>query len=200
MSNTIHIVDNMADIKVPMQGKIAWRSLDKDMKVVEEYSHSNNILLQIRQPILKLLGAFGNIELAYNLNNAGWLKVPDTYKLLGVNGDIGLQVVPTTLPYIARIAFGGSDQPATVNDTDLVDPIAGADKILATSPTFTPDGLQVTFSILVDMNELNNVEMKEAVLRTVDGTAVARAPIGYYKKIPGMYWEFMWTIGYSNAV
>lgn len=188
----------MPTTEAKLRGTVSWRAKDADGKVVEEYSGTNNIVLQIRQPIIKLLGAFGNIQLATNIENHGWVKVPDTYVVQDVHGDIAIQVLPTTLPYVSTIAFGSDGTPATINDKDLAAPIAGAEKLLATAPVFSPDGLQVTFAIVVDRNELNNVEIREAVLRTVDGTTVARAPIGYYKKIPGMYWEFMWTIGYAD--
>lgn len=194
------LISEIPSNDVKLSGRVSWKAKDKDGNVVDSYDGSNNILLQIRQPIIKLLGAFGNVQLAASINGGDWNKVPDTYTLLDVHGNVGLQVVPTTLPYVARIAFGSSDKPATIYDTDLEQPISGADKILATAPIFSPDGLQVTFAVLVDMNELNDVEIREAVLRTVDGTAIARSPIGYYRKIPGMYWEFMWTIGYSDKV
>jgi len=192
------VKDNVSfSVPVKLKGKITGITKDKDGNIVSEQETNNNILLQIRQPIIKLLGAYGNINMAYNVNGTGWAVVPSTNQILNVTGNVQLQVVPDTLPYIASIAFGSDPTPATINNTGLIAPIQGAQKILAAAPIISKDGLSVTFAVLVGLDELDNQEICEAVLQTVDGTAVARAPIGYYKKIPGMYWEFYWEISYN---
>ena len=196
MSNTVHSTDLINTVE--LEGHVKWIARKPDGKIVDQYEHSNSILLQIRQPIIKLLGAFGNVHLSYNVNYTGWNQVPDTNVVQSVNGDISLQVVPTTLPYVARVGFGSDGTPATVNDTGLILPIAGGEKLLAAAPTFSADGLRVTFATLLDLNELNDVEIREAVLKTVDGTAIARAPIGYYRKIAGVIFEYYHTIGYQG--
>ena len=119
----------MPTTDVKLKGTVKWCAKDAEGKVIEEYSGSNNILLQIRQPIIKLLGAFGNIQLATNIENQGWVKVPDTYVVQDVQGDIAIQVLPTTLPYVSTIAFGSDGTPATIYDKDLVAPIAAAEVV-----------------------------------------------------------------------
>lgn len=183
---------------IKLKGDIKWVARTKEGEILDQYETSNAILLQIRQPIIKLLGAFGNVHLSYNVNNTGWNQVPDTNVVQAVTGDISLQVVPTTLPYIAKVGFGSDGTPATIYDTDLIAPIIGGEKLLAAAPTFSADGLRVTFATLLDLQELNGVDIREAVLKTVDGVAVARAPIGYYKKIPGVIFEYYHTIGYQG--
>ena len=63
---------------IKLKGDIKWVARTKEGEILDQYETSNAILLQIRQPIIKLLGAFGNVHLSYNVNNTGWNQVPDT--------------------------------------------------------------------------------------------------------------------------
>jgi hypothetical protein len=194
---------------VELHGNIRWRTyreVDGVQHTVDAYSGKNKVLLQIRNPILKLLGMYNNVALKYNFNNTGWANVPDTNKIYipssPSEGLIELQIDTNSLPYINRIAFGSDGTPATNKDTGLIAPIETpelAERTLASNPGFSTDGLMATFTVLIGPHELNGVEMREAVLKTTSGVAVARAPIGYTRKEEGLFYEFSWTIGYLNT-
>jgi hypothetical protein len=152
---------------VKLKGTVRIVERDSNHNIVSERVERNNILLQIRQPIVKLLG--------------------------------GLMSDPSTLPFVSQIGFGGDDTPPTILDTGLIAPVNNSQRLIATAPTFSNDGLQVTFAVLYDLTEpdIDGIALKEACLYTRDNVAIARTVIGSYTKIAGMYFEFYWTIGYQ---
>lgn len=110
---------------------------------------------------------------------------------------LGGYLASNPLPFINQMKFGSGITPPTIYDTSLEEPITGAVKILPAAPTISQDGMLVTFSIVFGENEMNDITMREAGLFTVDNTMVARSVIGEYKKLPGMFFEFYWTIGFG---
>ena len=197
-SNSRFVTDDIPFIKMEGKVKIITRNPETN-EVVDVYENNNSILLQIRPNIIKLLSGFGNVKITYDAGN-GWELVPDTGIITGATGNVAVEVVPTTLPYISQIAFGTGLTPPTIYDTDLEVPISNGSKILAVAPTISADRLRTTFAVAVDKNELNGITITEAVLRTTDGTVVARALIGSYSKPPGMMFEFYWQIGFKEVV
>ena len=115
-------------------------------------------------------------------------------KLLG-----GAMTPNSELPFINSIGFGTDDTPPAITQTGLGAEVNNSRRLIAMAPTFSNDGLRVTFAVLYDLVEpdVDNIDLKEACLYTADGTAVARTVIGSYKKIEGMYFEFYWEVGYA---
>lgn len=102
------------------------------------------------------------------------------------------------MPFVNQIKFGSDGTAPTIYQTALLAPITGAVKILPAAPTISADGLQATFGVVFDANELNDTVIREAALVAADGTTIARAPTGEYRKLTGIYFEFYWTIGYAD--
>ena len=102
------------------------------------------------------------------------------------------------LPFVSQIKFGNGVLPPTIYQTGLQSPIPGAVKILPVAPTVSSSGLEVTFSVVFGEQEMNNTLMTEAGLFTTDNTMIARSVIGEYTKMPGMFFEFYWTIGFEE--
>lgn len=163
--NSISVEDSLDVVKA--YGTVRIVTKDANHNIVDERVETNNILLQIRQPIIKLLG--------------------------------GLMTDPNTLPFVSMIGFGTDDTPPAITDTGLKAPVNNSRRLIATAPTFSNDGLQVTFAVLYDLVEpdIDGTALKEACLYTRDGVAIARTVIGSYTKIAGMYFEFYWVIGYQ---
>lgn len=135
-------------------------------EILSEKINKNNILLQIRQPIIRLLG--------------------------------GALTPVASLPFINAIGFGTDATPPNINQTGLVAQVDGSRRMLAMAPTFSSDGLTVTFAVLFDLvdNSIDEVTLREACLYTTEGVAVARVTIGEYKKEAGLFFEFYHEIGY----
>jgi hypothetical protein len=165
MSNMLTSNSELNDIK--LKGTVRIVERDANHNIVNERVEHNNILLQIRQPIVKLLG--------------------------------GLMTDPSTLPFVSQIGFGEDDTPPTILDTGLIAPVSNSRRLIATAPTFSNDGLQVTFAVLYDLIEpdIDGIAIKEACLYTRDNVAIARTVIGSYTKVPGLFFEYYWTIGYQ---
>ncbi len=163
--NVVNAESIMKEIK--LVGSTRCVAKDIDGNIVSEKVSKNNILLQIRQPIIRLLG--------------------------------GVMTDPTTLPFINAIGFGSDNTPPDINQTGLIAQVNNSRRLLAMAPTFSTDGLQVTFAVLYDLvdNAIDEVFLREACLYTTEGVAVARTTIGEYKKEPGLFFEFYWTIGYQ---
>lgn len=158
-------------IDIPMVGNTRVVVKDADGNIIDDIHNKNNILLTIRKPIIRLLGGVKATSLT------------DT----------------AALPFVNSIGFGTDDTPANINQTSLVAPITGSQRMIATAPTFSDDGLRATFAILFGLIEvgIDGQYIKEACLYTADGTAIARVCIGSYQKIAGLYMEFYWEIGYE---
>ena len=199
MSNILEIKDTLKQEDFStVKGRVTILTKDPVTgEVVDTYNNNNTITLQIRPTMMKLLGAFGNIKVAYKQGDSAWSHVPDTGVITGMTTeDLSVQVVPTTLPYVSHIGFGTGTQDPTIFDTSLEAPINNGEKLLAAAPTISADGLRVTYSAIVDKDELNGVTITEAVLMTTAGVVIARALIGSYSKPNGMMFEFYWQIGY----
>lgn len=144
-----------------LKGTTRWVAKLPDGTIVDDFTEENNILLQIRKPIIKLLGAS--------------------------------QLEKTAMPYVTAIGFGTNGDAPTEDDTGLKAPVVGAsNKLLAAPPQFDEDGLGVTFVVLFDLYDVSvdGIELKEAVVLTQDGTAIARTAIGAYTKLPGLFLEY----------
>lgn len=161
----IKVKDGIPYLEV--KGTVRMVSRDADFNIVDDRTTHNNILLQIRQPIIRLLG--------------------------------GAMTPNEQLPFVNQIGFGTDNTPPTIEDTGLKASVDGSRRLIAAAPTFSTDGLTVTFAVLYDLvePEIDGVDLREACLYTTDGIAVARTVIGSYEKVAGMYFEFYWTIGYE---
>lgn len=183
-----------------LKGTVRIVQRDKDGNVHSDTSRSNTVVVGIRSPIVRLLGGNNHIVVKYKTTaNGAFASVPSGGHVGPVNGDLYISVDYGSLPFIGSIAFGSSGDPATMYDTALKTAIAGGEKLIAMAPTIDSGNLKVTFAAVIGDQELNDVMIREAVLKTTDGTVVARTPIGEHRKIPGMFFEFYWTIGYENT-
>jgi hypothetical protein len=207
VKNNLNMVDSIATengmctVNVPMKGSIrlVTRKGSHTGEIVDDITTHNNILTAIRIPIITLLGGYLNIQTLYCMNgSSNWVSAADSVSVNSVNGTFQYMVnYNSNLPVVQQIAFGSDPTPATEFDTGLIAPISGASKLLACPPVFTSGGLQAQFSVLFGENELNDTPICEAVLLTPTGTAIARAAIGSYTKVAGMFFEFFWTIGFD---
>lgn len=160
--------ENKSGLIEKLHGKVAYCLRDKDGNVVDSGKVTNNIVLSIRKPIIKLLSGHG-------------------------------QTIDS-LPFVRQIALGQSETAATIADTSLLDEIPNSRKLTVTTPTIADDGLTVTFSFLYDMidDAIDNKDIKEMGLFTIDGTMIARTTVGLWRKSTGLYFEIYWTIGYRE--
>lgn len=148
-------------------GRVCIVAKDADGNVVDTNNVTNNIVLSIRNPIIRLLGGWGTD--------------------------------PEKLPFVRQIALGTGSTPATILDTKLEAEVEGSRKVTATAPTISEDGLSLTFSFLYDMVDeaVDNKDIQEMALFTIDGTMIARTTVGLWRKTTGLYFEIYWTIGYA---
>lgn len=151
-------------------GSVTYKMYDKNHNLVSTETTHNNIVLGIRKPIMSLL--------------AGWNKSMDS------------------LPFVKSVYLGtGTTQP-TVLDTALEKPIPGSFKETNSDPIINDAGPSVTFAFMYDATDTNvdNIEIHEMGLFTKDNVMIARTTVGTWKKVPGLYFEIYWTIGYQSNV
>lgn len=150
-------------------GSVRCRVLDKDGNVVFEDKTHNNILVNIRQTIVKLLA--GNTYTAVT-------EFPYVNSI--------------------SLGTGDTPNPDNLNMTALEEPIAGTENLVRMS-TVASDGLSVTFAFLYGANVtgLDDVEVKEMGLWDRENRLIARTVVGGWTKTAGLYFEVYWTIGYA---
>lgn len=152
---------------IKASGRIRLVTKDKDGNIVDEINEPNNILLQIRQPIIRLLGGVmtPNEDLPF-INAIGF----------------GSDDTPPTIT--------DKDLITPVNNSRRLLATAPTFSTDGLTATFC-----VLFDLVEP--DIDGKDIKEACLYTKDGVAVARTVIGSYSKAAGMFFEFYWTIGYS---
>jgi len=200
----IRATDTLAGtVELSGHTKLVARRGSPDGEIVDIREQTNNILVGIRVPIISLLGAYGLVRSTYSINGAAAVPAGDSVNVGSVNGTVSYQVnYAASLPVVTSMAFGTSSVPATIFDTGIHTPIdinnpSTGKKNLAVSPTFSTDGLKATFAVMFADTEMNNVAVSEVALLTANNIAIARTVIGSYTKLPGMFFEFYWTIGYD---
>lgn len=165
MSKLIHVEDDIYQLEV--EGSIRCITKDANGNIVDDVTEKNNILLTIRQPIIRLLaGAMTPVaDLPF-------------IKAIGFGSDD----TPPTITQTGLIA-------PISNSRRLIAmaPTISNDGLKAT--------FAVLYDLTEP--DIDGVDIKEACLYTADGIAVARTVIGLYRKVTGMYFEFYWTIGYT---
>lgn len=166
MSNILKVDDKMSYVELEGTTRGIWRY--PDGSIADEKVTKNNILLQIRQPIVRLLG--------------GLMTDPNTLPFISAIG-FGSDNTPP--------AITDTDLVTPVNNSRRLLATAPTFSTDGLQATFC-----VLFD-LVD-NDVDGVPLKEECLYTRDGVAVARTVIGSYTKVPGMYFEFYHTIGYNS--
>lgn len=144
-----------------MKGTTRWVLKDSDGNIVSDTARDNNILLQIRRPIIKLLGA-AQLEKT---------DMPFVYAI-GFGTD-GTPPDETQTGLIAPVAGANFKLLAAAPQFD-------ADGL---GVTF------VVLFDLTDA-AVDGVTLREACLFTQDGTAIARTTIGEYKKLTGLFLEY----------
>ena len=147
------------DIK--MKGTTRWVLKDAEGNIISDVVRDNNILLQIRKPIIKLLGAAQLEKTA----------MPFVYAI-GFGTD-GTPPDETQTGLIAPIAGATFKLLAAAPQFD-------ADGL---GVTF------VVLFDLTDA-AVDGITMREACLFAQDGTAIARTTIGECKKLTGLFLEY----------
>ena len=151
-----------------LYGKVKFIAKNKDGHIIEEGSVSNNIVLGIRKPIIKLLGGWG----------ATTESLPFIRVLALGESDQTPSVTDTQL---GKEIDGSRKLTATV-------PKVSEDGL---SLTFS-----FLYDMIDD--SVDNKDVKEMGLFTTDGTMIARTTVGLWRKTPGLYFEVYWTIGYRE--
>lgn len=151
-----------------LYGKVKFIAKNKDGHIVEEGAVSNNIVLGIRKPIIKLLGGWG----------ATTESLPFIRVLALGESDQTPSVTDTQL---GKEIDGSRKLTATV-------PKVSEDGL---SLTFS-----FLYDMIDD--SVDNKDVKEMGLFTTDGTMIARTTVGLWRKTPGLYFEVYWTIGYRE--
>lgn len=152
----------------PLYGKVKFVAKNKDGQVVEEGAVTNNIVLGIRKPIIKLLGGWGATTDA----------LPFVRTLALGESD---QTPNVTDSQLGKEIDGSRKLTATV-------PKVSEDGL---SLTFS-----FLYDMIDDA--VDNKDVKEMGLFTNDGTMIARTTVGLWRKTTGLYFEVYWTIGYRE--
>ena len=149
-------------------GRVGYRLKDKDGNVVDSGMVSNNIVLGVRKPIIKLL--------------AGWAtdptSLPFVRQLALGQGD----TAPTILDEKLEDEIEGSRKMTATAPTVAEDGL---------SVTFS-------FLYDVVDDNVDNTDIKEMGLFTTTGEMIARTVVGLWRKATGMYFEVYWVIGYRS--
>lgn len=151
-----------------LHGRVSYRLKDAAGNIVEQGKVTNNIVLGIRKPIIKLLGGWGsNTE-----------DLPFVRQLALGNDDTPASITDTSLKNEIQGSRKLSATVPTISEDGL---------------TVTFSFLYDTVDDAVD-----NKDIKEMGLFTTDGTMVARTTVGLWRKTTGLYFEVYWTIGYRE--
>lgn len=171
--NVIHTMDRepnslglCRDYK--LEGRVGFRLKDAEGNIVSDGKVTNNIVLSIRYPIIKLLGGWGS-DVA---------DLPFVRQLALGTGDTAATIADEQLD---EELAGSRKLTATVPTI--------ADDGLSLTFSFLYD--------MVD-DAVDNQDIKEMGLFTTDGTMIARTTVGLWRKTPGLYFEVYWTIGYAK--
>lgn len=165
MRNILTAEDKMQYVELKGTTKGIWRY--PDGTVADEKVTKNNILLQIRQPIIKLLG--------------GLMTPKENLPFISSIG-FGTDDTPPSIDQTGLIAPVNNSRRLIASA-----PVFSNDGLQVT--------FCVLYDLVEP--DVDNITLKEECLYTTDGTAVARTTIGEYKKIPGLFFEFYHCIGYE---
>lgn len=151
-----------------LHGCVSYCLKDADGKVVKQGNVTNNIVLSIRKPIIKLLSGWGSdVE-----------SLPFVRQLALGADDTAANITDTSLKKEIQGSRKLSATVPTISDDGL---------------TVTFSFLYDTVDESVD-----NKDIKEMGLFATDGTMVARTTVGLWRKTTGLYFEVYWTIGYRE--
>lgn len=151
-----------------LHGRVSYCLKDAEGNIVEQGKVTNNIVLGIRKPIIKLLSGWGSDveslpfvrQLALGADDTA-ANISDTSLKKEIQGSRKLSA---TVPTVA-------DDGLTVTFSFLYDTVDDA---------------------------IDNKDIKEMGLFATDGTMVARTTVGLWRKTTGLYFEVYWTIGYRE--
>lgn len=149
-------------------GSVKFIIRDKDGNIVDEGGVTNNIVLGIRKPIIKLL--------------AGWALEPGQHPFVQQLALGSGDTAPTVLDNGLVAEIEGSRKLAATAPTISEDGLTATFAFLYNEVDDAVDGKDI----------------KEMGLFTVQGDMIARTTIGLWRKVTGMYFEVYWTIGYNG--
>lgn len=153
-----------------LHGHVSYKMFDKNHNLVSSGEATNTVVLGIREPIIQLLGGF----------NSGLAE----------------------LPFIQKLKLGNMNGTPTTEDTSLWGDTLGETETHNT-PTFEGGNYpSVTFSFMFPADDptLESDDIHEMGLYTTKDRMVAHVDVGTWRKVPGLYFEVYWTIGYQAPV
>lgn len=160
--------ENKLGLADKLHGKVSFVLKDKNGNIVDKGNVTNNIVLAIRKPIIKLLAGWGT-DVA---------ELPFVRQLALGESDTAANITDTALGMEIE---GSRKLTATI-------PTIAEDGLTVTF-SFLYD--------MVD-DAIDNKDIKEMGLFTTDGTMIARTTVGLWRKTTGLYFEVYWTIGYRE--
>ena len=148
-------------------GRVHIVAKDANGNVVDDSRVTNNIVLSIRNPIIRLLGGWGTeVE-----------KLPFVRQIGLGTGATPATVLDTKLEEEVE----GSRKLAATTPTMSEDGLS----------------LTFSFLYDMVDEAVDNKDIQEMALFTTDGTMIARTTVGLWRKTTGLYFEIYWTIGYA---
>lgn len=160
--------ENKLGLADKLHGKVSFVLKDKNGNIIDKGNVTNNIVLAIRKPIIKLLAGWG----------ADVAELPFVRQLALGESDTAANITDTALGMEIE---GSRKLTATI-------PTIAEDGLTVTF-SFLYD--------MVD-DAIDNKDIKEMGLFTTDGTMIARTTVGLWRKTTGLYFEVYWTIGYRE--
>lgn len=148
------------NILVPFKGTTRWVAKDINGNIVDEVTKENNILVQIRLPIIKLLGASSLEKTAMPFVNA---------IAFGTDGTVPNENQTGLIAPISGAKLLLASDPQF--DTDGL----GVTFVVLFDTTSVVDNMTIREAVL--MTQSTN-------------TAIARTAIGEYTKLPGLFLEY----------
>lgn len=148
-------------------GRVHIVAKDANGNIVDTTNVTNNIVLGIRTPIIKLLGGWGTAQ----------NELPFVRQIALGTGATPATILDTKL----EAEVEGSRKLTATTPTMSSDGLS----------------LTFSFLYDMVDEAVDNKDIKEMALFTTDGTMIARTTIGLWRKTTGLYFEIYWTIGYA---
>lgn len=148
-------------------GRVHIVAKDADGNVVDDSRVTNNIVLGIRNPIIRLLGGWGTEP----------AKLPFVRQIGLGTGSTPATVLDTQLEEEVE----GSRKLAATTPTMSEDGLS----------------LTFSFLYDMVDEAVDNKDIQEMALFTTDNVMIARTTVGLWRKTTGLYFEIYWTIGYA---
>lgn len=158
-----------------LQGRVRIVMKDASGETLTDTTVKNNIVIGIRNPIMKLL-AGALVEDKASLPFINTLKLGKSNKAVSVS-DTDL------------------NDPIENSEARAVPPVQLSSDGLRATFAFAYSAADQ----YINSTDTNTIKIREMGLYTSDGTMVAHTVVGEWEKRPGVYLEVYWTIGYMPS-